>query len=601
MSFEIYQSVGNGLVKELPLPDLDPSLNYRFKVVAVNKEGQSPFSNVVEWGALRPEGRALWTSQGYSILNSIALYPSAMPKGYWVANLRTSTVTEIYIDYFDEYWAGGATLPIQTLLVPYSELTGHDLPYGDGGAVTLYPLNVNQTHEPGMLIKYIEGSGEVYLFALYLDDTISWVFLNLPVESFLTALDPDLTDAPVDLIAMEDGLLLLKSGNGNWGCRRVDSAITHFSTLVYANTTDVLLCSGVDPIPNRGNAYPISLETASVTPDTYSELITYKVGDPVSYGGNCWVALQASIGVTPEEGAEWQRTLVYTVGFLPLDHYNSLGEVITSSITSVYAPYLPFWDTTASGLRGIVTPLENVIWVGFTVTRQYSDGNLWLWNEGLIEGGITTGARELGESNVDWARRLMTIYPYLWSYFAPSPQYRDFRDVPATGSELDYGPTGFWGNILGIVRLSGESDGDYTARMISETLNNTVNATMPVVYDQDNMVMTNINYWTGVFVIDERAYVYGFPDTHITSAPGTPSTSYSGIINIHRMDNTKNTGMSGTFEDVGINLWVVSPDTYSPSSYNYTEVIPVADPSNFYGTPNVLNSGSIVISEVIGG
>ena len=592
MSFEIYQNVGNGLIKELPVPELDPSLNYRFKIVAVNKEGQSPFSNVVEWGALRPEGMALWAPRGHSILNSTALYPSAMPKGYWVANLRTDIVTEIYIDYFDEYW-----LPVQTLLVPYAELTGHDLPYGDGGAITLYPLNMSQTEEPGMLIKYIEGSGAVYLFTLYLDDTIGWTFLNLPIESFLSSLNSDLPDAPIDLIAMEDGLLLLKSSTGNWGYRRTDTPIIHFSTLVYANTTDTLVCSGVDPIPNRSNAYPVSLATAKITPDSYSELATYKVGDTVSYDGNYWVALRESTNVPPGDGADWQRTTVYTVEFLPLDHYNSFGEVVTNNIVNTYAPYIPFWSASVGDLRGIVTPLENVIWVGFTLTRQYDDGNLWVWNEGLIEGGITTGAREFGESSVDWARRLMTIYPYLWSYFAPSPQYRDFRDVPATGAELDFGPSGFWGNILGVVRLPGESDADYTARMIAETLGNNRNATMPVVYDQDNAVMTNMDNWTGVFVIDERAYVYGFYDSHILTAPGTPDISYNGIINIHKMDNTKSTGMSGTFEDVGINLWVVSPDTGNPSSYNYTEVTPVDSPTNFHGTPYALNSGNIMVPD----
>src|SRR5574343_1704390 len=93
MTFNIIQIIGNGSVKDFTVTSLDPTYHYRFKLTAQNREGESPDSNVVEWGAEELGRRPLWVRAGTGVLWSGEAFPSSLPAGIWMSLIESDSIT----------------------------------------------------------------------------------------------------------------------------------------------------------------------------------------------------------------------------------------------------------------------------------------------------------------------------------------------------------------------------------------------------------------------------------------------------------------------------------------------------------------------------
>lgn len=421
MSFEIYRIIQNGKVNEYPLSGLNPNLNYRFKVVATNNDGASPDSNVVEWGAIRPEGRAFWTPSIGTIAYSSGQFPSSMPAGYWVGEYADST---LYIKHYDKYWDGSG-----------DPLTITEFPnYSEDAELKFYMIEEPNGVESGMFIKYVP-SGTVHLYVMYKDNFDAWSFKEVTIESFDSG-SPLAGLTVTDLVVMNDGLLLLK-GEGEgvmWGSRQPDDTVRNFSNVQYANTTDAQLCVGVDPIPHHVNAYPVSLDQGFTDPHFY-----------VNYIDQNYV----------QDGIATLLTTAPTSGEL-------------------------YVDVEASNPRGIVTPMQNIYWTGLVmtdgdtvVTVAYDKDagvltNITDWasvfviNERLYVSGLTDenissapntpvpGATELVNihmmnnlENTGFGGSYADVGPNLWVLSSGNPSTYNYSTVTVVGSPDNFNSVPF--------------------------------------------------------------------------------------------------------------------------------------------------------------
>lgn len=329
MSFQIYKVVNNGNATGFSLNNLDPSLNYRFKIVASNSDGSSPDSNIVEWGSIRAQGvTGIWTGpRVYNpVLRSLADFPSSMPKGFWVGKFESGGIN---IYYYDHYWDGTGD-PIEVVEFPFAILSGESV---EENPLTFYSIQEPNGVESGMFIKYMHST-RMYIYALYKDGFEQWSFREITIEDLGGT--TSMTGAPEDCLIMEDGLMILKGtdiseGVFKWVTRQPDDIVRNFSDVTYSNSTDAI-CSLVEPIPHQCNSYPLSLD--------------------------CGVA-------------DWLLPEQFDyVNYIKADHYDSEGNIVISALVSAL-PVIDGWTASeTSELRGVVTPLENVYWLGFNLTQD---------------------------------------------------------------------------------------------------------------------------------------------------------------------------------------------------------------------------------------
>lgn len=314
MTFNPYQQIGNGSIRELIASDLDPLANYQFKLTASNKDGEGPYSNPVEWGLVKPQIGSWWTQGQIGIVHSAEDFPSELPAGWWVSELD-QPLGQLTLNRYPPEW-GGVNSLLASYQIPVASLIGRFLQLQD--EVTIYPIKLEESNGYQMvLIKYHPYLAEPSLILFYIKDG-SASSVVVPV------LPPPLGFQ--DFVVMTDGLMLV-GGMGQWYARGVNWAYPRYDLLSYPSNNDVLI-STYQPIPHLQNQYPVTLDT------TYQ----YAIGTPATPGN---------------ENA-------YSVRFIPSDHGPALA------LRSVVVPFplsrefVLKGDQTNRGVFGTVTPMENV-------------------------------------------------------------------------------------------------------------------------------------------------------------------------------------------------------------------------------------------------
>lgn len=284
MPFTLFKSIGNGLVQEL-VTTLDPTKNYRFRMNATNRDGTSPWSNTVEWGAIRMDAGVYQVPIGMAF----AKYPedANWAAGVWTAQFHGDPTT-IVIRRYPTDWSGDSSIvPTQELVLSHTYLSDSGVPTITADhALTFYQV---KTPAPGsadyLVMKIYDGAGAAKLFIIIPGAVIT--ARQVPSTNF---------DIQYDAIMMEDGVLLAQfpvSESVVW--RAVTpTAATSPATITYADTGIISFPdqAGTYVQPYLMNRYPLVLGTA-YTP--LSWLYPYKI--------STWVAAQpwqmSQIGWTP--------------------------------------------------------------------------------------------------------------------------------------------------------------------------------------------------------------------------------------------------------------------------------------------------------------
>lgn len=266
MTFNVYQQIGNGSIRELVVPNLDSTANYRFKVTASNRDGESPDSNIVEWGLSRVGNGSWWTQGEIGIINSLEDFESELPTGWWLSELVQSGVNPVtlVLRHYSADWDGGTNgSRLNSYEIPVADLTGLTLTLRD--EVTIYPIKRDDMSgyqiitikyrpywefsvgtptppNPTLLMFYIKDGAA---------DTVKPTVAPAGVGTQLPA---------VDFIVMVDGQMLLKGYGNQWAFRSPDWAAPRYHQMSYPGVSDTQV-STVTPITHLQNDYPVTLDT----------------------------------------------------------------------------------------------------------------------------------------------------------------------------------------------------------------------------------------------------------------------------------------------------------------------------------------------------
>lgn len=244
----------------------DPNKNYRFIINAQNKDGVSPWSNMVEWGARRQSSAVFWHSISDSLVRSEYTLAS-LPSGIWgVRIVKVEDDYELKMFKAPLGWDGSDAALLATFNIPAPSLLNHTPQISD--VVTLFPV-VTEKY-PMWFIRYRNAdSSFVRLIRVKMPSGNAPSYETIQVAG-LTA---------TDYLPMEDGLLFVKTVS-SWYAVRPSITGTYATTPINLNSVRL--------IPYLRNAYPVSLNTYLATVSgNYIPTLRYISDKPdVRYAGN---------------------------------------------------------------------------------------------------------------------------------------------------------------------------------------------------------------------------------------------------------------------------------------------------------------------------
>lgn len=245
MTFNPYKQIGNGSIKELLVVGADPNSNYKFNMTSSNRDGVSPVSNVVEWGAQINVPQTYWVDAKIGIIRSTTLAtPSQLPIGVWVCfTTQPPDAAWLSLRHYAINWQGasGGDDLLNTYPISLPALFGSAL--DAEASLTLFPI-VSGTDIPTAFIAYkTQTELRLIKFELLLSGA---KFTAIPLEPLSGGVLPD------SLIVMDDGLLLLHGG-GDWVARQPSSGLSGYEV---GNDTSL---SSSTASPYQQNSYPVSL------------------------------------------------------------------------------------------------------------------------------------------------------------------------------------------------------------------------------------------------------------------------------------------------------------------------------------------------------
>ena len=342
MTFSVYQQIGNGSIRELVAPELNPTANYRFKVAATNKDGTSPNSNTVEWGLVRPQTGSWWTQGQVGIVYSLEDSPSELPAGWWVSELVQSGTdpVSVALNHYSTDLDGNRGTLLATYQIPVSVPTDVTLSLRD--SVTMYPITLAESGGYRMVaIKYTpywEFSPEAPpqpvppLLLFFIKDEVADTVLVTVGNLAAFPADPVL-----DFIIMTDGLMLATGADHPWYAREAVWPSPRYDRLNYPSASDAQI-SVAAPIPHLQNHYPVTLDT--------------------TYG-------YTTLPHNPGNESQYQ------VAFIPPEHghTNALGIRSITVPSPISTEFVLKGDQDGRGVFGTVTPLENVFTSYFQGSR----------------------------------------------------------------------------------------------------------------------------------------------------------------------------------------------------------------------------------------
>ena len=486
MTFSIFKQIGNGSIQELILTDMDPTKNYRFKMNAQNNDGTSPWSNTVEWGAVRIDYAAYLEPFSLATARVSGVDPNvATVGGVWLAAWDGM---DLDIRHWGLDWAGNfADTPIDSLTIPGSWLSGLGVDTSDADPLlSLYEVHtpiVGDAFQTFFVLKYSDlhvqaGTAPPLLISIS-NPGSGWHYRHLVVSP---------NTGHKDYIVMEDAVLLVNAlawttcnpgassdiWNGNAETLSYD--LSYDSTIITIQTGVGI----ANPVPYLKNKYPLVLGTTYVA-----------TGDPVNQHLTL-NTISTPWAVYQSEGPKW---------------YPSQFSFWTNTLNNPTAD----WD---------VTQAYGLVNADFTKMFFVSPGTSTVLGT-IVASTLTATPRGLGAD----------------------------------------------GTLVGSVG----------------------NSTHPATY-----VKTNAKDWSEIFTLGKDLCIVGRSAARVESAPYTPHISPIGVVNIHKMDQTQDTGLIDC-SDVGPNLLVFDPFTNRPINFNGAPFVQVGTPFNFTGRVEPLNDESLVL------
>lgn len=308
MTYSLFQVIGNGSVRELLLT-LDPTKNYRFKMNASNLDGTSPWSNTVEWGAVRMDAGVYQIPAGMGL----AKYPEdagTHVSGVWIAQMHTAGTVNLTIRRYPTDWDGQTTsTPTQELILSTANLQSAGIATPDISAtLTIFQVTTPAPlYIPYMVVKYKDASGvlEHFLLTPGATPTIRHLVFSNPGTGYQ------------DSLIMEDGVLIY--------LHDISEALAWFAvpptnpsnlaTLAYDGADEILLSvptSAPPLIPYLQNRYPLALGT-SYAPLFWVwpyKLTTRVAPSPWQIGQIGWTPTEHTIVLDTITNPNWDPTLV---------------------------------------------------------------------------------------------------------------------------------------------------------------------------------------------------------------------------------------------------------------------------------------------------